>query len=71
MNSFCSASFDKLADLLLEFPIFSQRSHFVFVPGPNDPVNHSVTPRHGIPDLFTAKLRHRIPNVYFGTNPCR
>jgi len=64
-------SFDNLCDLLLEFPKLIANTHFLFIPGPNDPWGEAVIPRSPIPNSFTEKIRSKIPNVHFLTNPCR
>eukprot|EP00833_Pecoramyces_ruminatium_P016690 jgi/Orpsp1_1/1190722/evm.model.d7180000080758.1 len=63
-------SFDNLCDLLLEFPKLISNTHFLFIPGPNDPWGEAVIPRSPIPNAFTEKIRTKIPNVHFLTNPC-
>eukprot|EP00937_MAST-01D_sp_MAST-1D-sp2_P002524 g2524.t1 len=63
--------FDALARLLLEFPRLCQHSQFVFVPGPDDPGAANVLPRPALPRFFTDRLRARLPNAYFASNPCR
>jgi DNA polymerase epsilon subunit 2 len=64
-------SFDNLCDLLLEFPKLISNTHFLFIPGPNDPWGEAVIPRSPIPNVFTEKIRTKIPNIHFLTNPCR
>jgi DNA polymerase epsilon subunit 2 len=63
--------FDALADLILEFPSIYKQTKFVFVPGPQDPGLGNVLPRPPIPHFFTKKLREKLPNVEFTSNPCR
>ncbi|KAJ3006469.1 DNA polymerase epsilon subunit 2 [Thoreauomyces humboldtii] len=60
-----------LADLLADFKEIAQSSHFIFVPGPNDPWNANILPRPHVPDHFTARVRQRVPNAKFVSNPCR
>ena len=69
--SFKIESFDQLATLIGEFPQLSQESHFVFVPGMNDPWAGTILPRPPIPSTFTSKLSAKIKNVHFASNPCR
>lgn len=64
-------SFKNLADLIASFPVIAKTSHFVFVPGPNDPWGSTVIPRPPLPDYFVARLKAKIPNAVFTTNPCR
>lgn len=63
--------FDNLCDLILEFPSLAQNSRFIFVPGPGDAGVSNVLPRPSIPDIFTQRLRDRLPFVTFASNPCR
>jgi DNA polymerase epsilon subunit 2 len=62
---------DQLANLISEFPKIASNSHFVFVPGCNDPWNGSVLPRPPLPSLFTRRLTSKVRNVHFACNPCR
>jgi DNA polymerase epsilon subunit 2 len=62
---------DQLATLISEFPTIASKSHFVFVPGSNDPWNGSVLPRPPLPQFFTKKLASNIQNIHFACNPCR
>ncbi|PWZ02294.1 DNA polymerase epsilon, subunit B [Testicularia cyperi] len=66
------AAFASLADVLAMFPAIVRTSHFVMVPGPNDPFSTPLVPRPGLPDLFTAKLRSRLGSrLHVASNPCR
>jgi len=62
---------DQLCSLILEFPRLCNESHFIFIPGPNDPGSGNILPRPGLPRFFTQKLRDRIPHAAFPSNPCR
>ena len=64
-------SFDQLANLIAMFPNLAQNSHFVFVPGPNDPWAPDTLPRPPLPTSITNRLRSKIRNVHFPGNPCR
>ena len=41
------------------------------VPGPSDPYNAQVLPQAKLPEMMTRDLQHRVPNMKFGSNPCR
>lgn len=62
-------SFDALADLIAEFTL--PQSSFIFVPGPQDPGAGNILPRPAIPDFFTEKMRRRVPQAQFVSNPAR
>lgn len=65
--------FDKLASMILSFPVLAQTSHFVFVPGPTDPGGDvvNVLPKAPLAKAFTKLLRERLPNAHFTSNPAR
>ncbi|THV08446.1 DNA polymerase epsilon, subunit B [Dendrothele bispora CBS 962.96] len=64
-------NFDALADLISSYPLITRTTHFVFVPGPLDIALNSTLPRRPILTSFVARLRTKLQNVHFGTNPCR
>lgn len=63
--------FKRLANLILQFPAIKDRSHFIFVAGPQDPGLIKVYPRPGIFPHSTEYIRKKIPNCHFPSNPCR
>ena len=63
--------FDSLANLIFEFPELNKQCQFIFVPGPQDPWGGQVLPRPPIPEAFLGRMRSRVPNAVFGSNPCR
>ncbi|RKO84072.1 DNA polymerase alpha/epsilon subunit B-domain-containing protein, partial [Blyttiomyces helicus] len=63
--------FDTLANLIAEYPEIATKCHFIFVPGPNDPVGGTVLPRPAIPNFFTSRIRNKVPNAVFTSNPAR
>jgi len=64
--------FTALGDLIAEFPSIRSGSHFLFVPGPNDPWSSDILPRRPLPSFFTNRLVAKLPKTaVFGTNPCR
>ncbi|KAJ2499953.1 DNA-directed DNA polymerase epsilon, subunit B [Coemansia sp. RSA 1972] len=60
-----------LGQLISEFPSIARSSHFVFVPGANDPWGSGALPKPRIAEYFTSKLESRVSHVTFTTNPCR
>ncbi|TIB03809.1 hypothetical protein E3P77_01729 [Wallemia ichthyophaga] len=67
-------SFNKLADIICEYPLLAQHSTFVFVPGPNDPWSSGTTttlPRKRIPTTFTRTFEAKVSRTYFTSNPTR
>ncbi|KAJ3140900.1 DNA polymerase epsilon subunit 2 [Physocladia obscura] len=63
--------FKILADLIHEFPAINRQSQFIFVPGPTDPWGGSTIPRAPIPETFLARIRAKVPNALFTSNPTR
>ncbi|XP_022254667.1 DNA polymerase epsilon subunit 2-like [Limulus polyphemus] len=63
--------FEKLANMISEFPLIVQNSQFVFVPGPSDPGLTTILPRPSIPGKLVEDFCNKIPNSVFATNPCR
>ncbi|KAI0375580.1 epsilon DNA polymerase [Pilatotrama ljubarskyi] len=63
--------FDTLADLIASYPLITRSTHFVMVPGPLDVTLNSVLPRRPLLSSFVSRLKSRVPNVHFATNPCR
>ncbi|KAJ3395969.1 DNA polymerase epsilon subunit 2 [Lobulomyces angularis] len=66
-------SFNHLADLISEYPSIAKASIFVFVPGSNDPLNsqQEILPKKQISEIFYFKLKLKVENLIFTTNPCR
>ena len=64
-------NFTTLGDLIVSFPRVNHYSHFLFVPGPNDPWSSDLLPRRPIPSTFTQRLSNKIAHAVFGSNPCR
>lgn len=60
-----------LADLVSSHPGILEKSHFVLIPGPNDPGSPLVYPRPALPASLTEELRSKIPLVKLATNPAR
>ncbi|KAI8319192.1 DNA polymerase epsilon, subunit B [Martensiomyces pterosporus] len=60
-----------LGQLIGGFQDIARTSHFVFVPGSNDPWGQGALPKPPIAEFFTKKLGSRLANATFTTNPCR
>jgi len=63
--------FKRLANLIVQFNAIKDRSHFIFIPGPQDPGVIKVYPRPGILSHITEYIRKKVPNCHFPSNPCR
>jgi DNA polymerase epsilon subunit 2 len=63
-------NFNHLADLISDYAQLAE-TQFIFVPGPNDPWQGDLIPRPRIPEMFTLKMRAKVSNCVFATNPCR
>ncbi|RCN27660.1 nucleic acid-binding domain protein [Ancylostoma caninum] len=61
---------DRLANQLNDFASSFTSTHFVFVPGPDDPCLNMVLPRPHLPGVL-FKYFEQIPNCLFATNPVR
>ncbi|KAJ1734688.1 DNA-directed DNA polymerase epsilon, subunit B [Coemansia sp. Benny D160-2] len=60
-----------LGQLIGSFPGIARTSHFVFVPGINDPWGQGALPRPPLAEFFTRRLGSRLARATFTTNPCR
>lgn len=63
--------FSALADLIAEYDNLATHSNFVFVPGNKDPWGGNTLPQRAIPPSFVARMKQKVRNVTFTTNPCR
>lgn len=63
--------FATLAKLLSAFPSLLAKSQFLLIPGPTDPWTSGFIPQPGLPDILVQVLKDKIPNITFGSNPCR
>ncbi|KAJ2552087.1 DNA-directed DNA polymerase epsilon, subunit B [Coemansia sp. RSA 1933] len=59
-----------LGQLIGAFPSIARTSHFVFVPGPNDPWGQGALPKPALAEFFTQRLGSRLAKATFTTNPC-
>ncbi|EMD40775.1 hypothetical protein CERSUDRAFT_45107 [Gelatoporia subvermispora B] len=64
-------NFDVLADCIVQYPLITRYTHFVFVPGSLDITVNSVLPRRPLLSSLVSRLKSRVPKVHFATNPCR
>ncbi|BFZ65094.1 DNA-directed DNA polymerase epsilon, subunit B [Saitoella coloradoensis] len=69
---------DSLARLISDYPTLCVQTHFIFIPGPNDPWagaasggGASSLPRGKISEFFTGRVRRAVKSVTFATNPVR
>ncbi|XP_034238799.1 DNA polymerase epsilon subunit 2 [Thrips palmi] len=63
--------FKRLGELLVQYPLLTEKCHFIFVPGPGDPAGPKILPRPPLPKFVTEELLKRVPNAIMATNPCR
>ncbi|KAJ1554511.1 DNA polymerase epsilon subunit 2, partial [Nowakowskiella sp. JEL0078] len=63
--------FSTFADLICEFPSLLNHSQFIFIPGPSDPFVSEILPRPSIPNRLTERIRSKVPNSRFLSNPAR
>jgi len=66
-----AAGFDKLAELLEDYPRLRQESRFVFIPGPGDPGLSAALPRPGLQPSVTGSMLAKVPNAHFASNPAK
>jgi DNA polymerase epsilon subunit 2 len=66
-----SAPFSALADLIALFPSIARSSRFILVPSEKDPGFSNCLPRPGLPSLLLTRLREKVQNIEFPSNPCR
>ncbi|KIY49307.1 DNA polymerase epsilon, subunit B [Fistulina hepatica ATCC 64428] len=64
-------NFDALGDVIASFPEIMRYTHFVLVPGPLDVTVNAILPRQPLLSSLVSRLKAKVPNVHFGTNPCR
>eukprot|EP01138_Halocafeteria_seosinensis_P004217 gb/GECG01004312.1/.p1 GENE.gb/GECG01004312.1/~~gb/GECG01004312.1/.p1 ORF type:complete len:613 (+),score=100.60 gb/GECG01004312.1/:1-1839(+) len=62
---------NEFADLIGDYQEIASTSHFILVPGPNDPGCGRVLPRRSLPHTFCKRLKHKVKNVTLATNPAR
>lgn len=71
-------NFDTLANLLSQYENLINETVFIFIPGPNDPWNSTISlgatsslPQSNIPIDFTTKINRVVKKVHWGSNPTR
>lgn len=57
--------------MIVSYPMISRTCHFVLVPGPLDITLNSILPRRPLLSSFVSRMKNKVPNVHFATNPCR
>ena len=63
--------FKALSDILSLFPTICQDSHFLFIPGPQDPGPANILPRPALPASLTEPLTKRLAHAHMCSNPVR
>ncbi len=63
--------FDPLADLITFYTLITRRTHFIFVPSPQDLTINLVLPRNPLLSSFIARLRAKTPKIHLVSNSCR
>jgi DNA polymerase epsilon subunit 2 len=63
--------FNRLADVIVDFPGQQECAKFIFVPGPQDAGSNVAMPRKTIPELLVESLKNRVNHIAFASNPCR
>ncbi|GFG31082.1 hypothetical protein Cfor_00693, partial [Coptotermes formosanus] len=63
--------FKALGDLIAQFSELTEKSKFIFVPGPSDPASPNILPRMPLPKVITEEFQRKIPSSIFTSNPCR
>ncbi|CAH7688783.1 DNA polymerase alpha/epsilon subunit B-domain-containing protein [Phakopsora pachyrhizi] len=68
--------FSKMATSLSKFPLLTSNIHLILVPGPNDPWDSTLLPRHPLPKSIVQPLlssSSKIPpeRLHLASNPCR
>lgn len=64
-------NFDNLADLIASYPSIARSTHFILVPGPLDITVNGTLPRQHLLSFFVNRLKSKVPNIHFASNPCR
>ena len=65
------SGFKALALMLSSFPTLCSDSHFLFVPGPQDPGPSPVLPRPPLPASIVEPLTKQLTKPHFCSNPAR
>ncbi|KDE08141.1 hypothetical protein MVLG_01622 [Microbotryum lychnidis-dioicae p1A1 Lamole] len=63
--------FTDLANVLASYPTLIAHAQFLLVPGPTDPWSSNLLPRPALPESLVKSLIAKVPNITFGSNPCR
>lgn len=70
-HAFMTDLFASLANLLASFPALLHHAQFLLIPGPTDPWSSHLLPRQPLPSSLVRPLIAKVPNITFGSNPCR
>ena len=63
--------FERLAEMLQDFPRLRQESRFVFVPGPGDPGLSAALPRPAMQKSLVGSFVEKVPRAQFASNPAK
>uniref|UniRef100_A0A915HFK2 DNA polymerase II subunit 2 n=1 Tax=Romanomermis culicivorax TaxID=13658 RepID=A0A915HFK2_ROMCU len=63
--------FKALVDLIQEFPLIVQQSHFIFVPSLQDHLLNGIFPKPPLPSSVLSNVLSKLPRHHLATNPCR
>ncbi|KAF7991976.1 hypothetical protein HCN44_010777 [Aphidius gifuensis] len=63
--------FNKLADIIQDYPDIKKYSKFVFVPGPQDIFAPKILPKAPLPEYLLDTFIKSIPGTFLAYNPCR
>ncbi|CAF3412594.1 unnamed protein product [Rotaria socialis] len=66
-----SDAFKTFSKLVSKYPDICERSHFIFVPGPQDRHAPKIYPRAPLPSSINDILKKRIRHLHLATNPVR
>ncbi|CAF2381236.1 unnamed protein product [Rotaria sp. Silwood2] len=66
-----SDAFKNFAKLVAKYPDICERTHFIFVPGPQDRHAPKIYPRAPFPPSINDILKKRIRHLHLATNPVR
>ena len=66
-----SRGFDRLAELVRDFPRLRQEARWVILPGPGDPGVSAALPRPALRKSMVGALAEALPRATFASNPAR
>lgn len=63
--------FDDLGSLVSSYPVIAETTHFVLIPGPQDPCAGTALPRPPLPDIVTRGFVDKVPRCTFTSSVAR